>query len=176
VDQLGNVYATGPGGVWIFDPSGKHLGTIQPPEGPANVGWGDDGKSLYMTANTGLYRIQLAVPGMWPLYAQGPRGIELHLDMIVDPAQEQAMLRSFETEFRQAASQQPGFLDVKVLKLRSTLMGKAPARVNYRFVIGFRSEEDRQKWIAADIHQRVWPLIENTLVTKDYTVMIFDTY
>jgi hypothetical protein len=55
-------------------------------------------------------------------------------------------------------------------------MGKAPARVNYRFVIGFRSEGDRQKWIAADIHQRVWPLIENTLVTKDYTVMIFDTY
>jgi gluconolactonase len=176
VDQLGNVYATGPGGVWIFDPSGKHLGTIQPPEGPANVGWGGDGKSLYMTATTGLYRIQLAVPGMRPLYAQGPRGIELHVDMIVDPAQEQAMLRSFETEFRQAASQQPGFIDVKILKLRSTLMGKAPARVNYRFVISFRSEEDRQKWIAADIHQRVWPVLENTLVTKDYTVTLYDTY
>jgi gluconolactonase len=67
VDQFGNVYATGPGGVWIFDASGKHLGTIQPPEGPANVGWGDDGKSLYITANTGLYRIRLAVPGMRPL-------------------------------------------------------------------------------------------------------------
>ena len=63
VDAQGNVYATGPGGVWVFAPDGKHLGTIKPPETPANCGWGDDGKSLYMTARTGLYRIKLAVPG-----------------------------------------------------------------------------------------------------------------
>ena len=43
VDAQGNVYATGPGGVWVFAPSGKHLGTIKPPEAPANCGWGDDG-------------------------------------------------------------------------------------------------------------------------------------
>jgi gluconolactonase len=63
VDTLGNVYATGPGGVWVFSPDGKHLGTIKPPETPANCGWGDDGKTLYMTARTGLYRIKLAVAG-----------------------------------------------------------------------------------------------------------------
>lgn len=68
VDSKGNVYATGPGGVWIFSPDGKHLGTIKPPETPANCGWGDDGKSLYITATTGLYRIKLAVAGQKQLY------------------------------------------------------------------------------------------------------------
>ncbi len=63
VDSQGNVYGSGPGGVWVFSPDGKHLGTIKPPETPANCAWGDDGKSLYMTARTGLYRIKLAVAG-----------------------------------------------------------------------------------------------------------------
>jgi gluconolactonase len=68
VDSAGNVYATGPGGVWVFSPDGKHLGTIKPAEVPANCGWGDDGKSLYMTARTGLYRIKLAAAGQKQLY------------------------------------------------------------------------------------------------------------
>ncbi len=67
VDTAGNVWATGPGGVWIFDPSGKHLGTIAPPEIPANVHWGGaDGKTLYMTARNGLYRIQTSTTGIRP--------------------------------------------------------------------------------------------------------------
>jgi len=67
VDSKGNLYATGPGGVWVFSPEGKHLGTIQPPEVPANCAWGDkDGRTLYMTARKGLYRIRLAVPGIRP--------------------------------------------------------------------------------------------------------------
>ncbi len=68
VDAKGNVYATGPGGIWVFSPAGKHLGTIKPPETPANCNWGDDGKSLYITARTGLYRIRLLVPGERALY------------------------------------------------------------------------------------------------------------
>src|SRR3954453_2285219 len=68
VDELGNLYCSGPGGVWVFSAEGKHLGTIKPPEPPANWGWGDDGKSLYMTARTGLYRIKLAVAGKKALY------------------------------------------------------------------------------------------------------------
>jgi gluconolactonase len=59
VDSKGNVWATGPGGVWIFNPEGKHLGTIQPIEVPANVGWAEDGTVLYMTARTSVYRIKL---------------------------------------------------------------------------------------------------------------------
>jgi len=67
VDQKGNLYCTGPGGVWIFSPEGKHLGTIKPVEVPANCAWGDeDGKTLYMTARTGLYRIRLKVAGLRP--------------------------------------------------------------------------------------------------------------
>jgi len=63
VDAQGNVYATGPGGVWVFTSEGKHLGTIKPPQTPANCAWGDDGATLYITANTGLYRVKLAVSG-----------------------------------------------------------------------------------------------------------------
>ena len=67
VDTKGNLYCTGPGGIWIFSPQGKHLGTIKPPEVPANCHWGDgDAKTLYMTARTGLYRIRLNIPGIRP--------------------------------------------------------------------------------------------------------------
>jgi hypothetical protein len=100
--------------------------------------------------------------------------IQLHVDLSVDLAKEAEMLKNFETIFRPAASKQPGYIDVKMLKLRSTLMGKAPAGVNYRFALTFQSEELRQKWIASDVHQKVRPTIENTLSTKDYTVMLFD--
>jgi gluconolactonase len=68
VDSQGNVYGSGPGGVWVFAPDGRHLGTIKPPETPANCNWGDDGKTLYITARTGVYRIRLAVAGEKPLY------------------------------------------------------------------------------------------------------------
>lgn len=67
VDQKGNIYGVGPGGIWILSPEGKHLGTIKVPEQPANLAWGDvDGKTLYITAVTGLYRIHLSVPGIRP--------------------------------------------------------------------------------------------------------------
>ena len=66
VDTAGNLFATGPGGVWVFAPDGTHLGTIMPDEVPANVGWGDDGRTLYMTARSGLYRIRLTTEGVIP--------------------------------------------------------------------------------------------------------------
>ena len=68
VDSKGNIWASGPGGIWVFSPAGKHLGTIQMREIPANCNWGDDWKSLYITARTGLYRIKLAVAGEKQLY------------------------------------------------------------------------------------------------------------
>ena len=68
VDSKGNIWASGPGGIWVFSPAGKHLGTIKMPEIPANCNWGDDWKSLYITARTGLYRIKLAVAGEKQLY------------------------------------------------------------------------------------------------------------
>jgi gluconolactonase len=68
VDSEGNLYCTGPGGIWIFSAAGKHLGTIKPPETPANCNWGPDRTTLYITARTGLYRIKLGIPGQTPLY------------------------------------------------------------------------------------------------------------
>jgi gluconolactonase len=67
VDQKGNIYGAGPGGIWVMSPEGKHLGTIKPLENPANLAWGDaDAKTLYFTAVTGLYRLRVNVPGIRP--------------------------------------------------------------------------------------------------------------
>jgi len=67
VDSAGNVYATGPGGVLVISPRGKRLGAIEVPEIPANCAWGgDDGKTLYITARTGVYRIRLNISGVRP--------------------------------------------------------------------------------------------------------------
>jgi len=67
VDQKGNLYVSGPGGLWILSSEGKHLGTIKPPMHPHNFAWGDeDGKTLYLCARSGLYRIRLNIPGVRP--------------------------------------------------------------------------------------------------------------
>jgi gluconolactonase len=67
VDTAGNVWATGPDGILVISAQGKLLGAIQFPEVPANCAWGDpDGKTLYVTARTGLYRIKTKVAGIRP--------------------------------------------------------------------------------------------------------------
>ncbi|HEY1649859.1 MAG TPA: SMP-30/gluconolactonase/LRE family protein [Terracidiphilus sp.] len=68
LDSQGNIYGAGPGGLWIFSGAGKHLGTIKMPEIVSNCAWGDDGKTLYITARTSVYRIRLSVPGEKVLY------------------------------------------------------------------------------------------------------------
>lgn len=74
VDARGHVYVSGPGGLWIFDPAGRHLGTLRGPEHPHNLAWGDaDRRTLYLAAETGIYRLRLGVPGAgaWPKLAPG---------------------------------------------------------------------------------------------------------
>ena len=67
VDTQGNVYASGPGGVWILSAAGKHLGTIAGPQPIHNFAWGgEDAKTLYMTAHGTLYRMPLLVEGIRP--------------------------------------------------------------------------------------------------------------
>ena len=129
----------------------------------------------------GYLRTMLAAGALssptWAAAAAAPPiqlAIQLHVDLTVDPAKEKEMLKNFETIFRPAAAKFPGYLEVKMLKLRSTLVGKAPAGVNYRFSLAYQSEELRQKWVASDVHQKVWPTIENTLAHKNYTVLLFD--
>jgi len=65
VDVNGNLWETGPGGVWIISPTGKHLGTIALPELGANVEFGDgDRKTLYIAARTSIYKIRTSVAGI----------------------------------------------------------------------------------------------------------------
>ncbi|MCI0454558.1 MAG: SMP-30/gluconolactonase/LRE family protein [Candidatus Dadabacteria bacterium] len=67
VDQQGNLYLSGPGGLWVISAQRKHLGTIVAPKHIHNMAWGDeDGKTLYMCARSGLYRMRLNVPGVRP--------------------------------------------------------------------------------------------------------------
>ncbi|HEX4786022.1 MAG TPA: SMP-30/gluconolactonase/LRE family protein [Candidatus Sulfotelmatobacter sp.] len=67
VDKQGNLYVTGPKGIWVWNAQGKHIGTIVLPERPANLAWGDkDYRTLYITATTSVYRLQMKTQGFIP--------------------------------------------------------------------------------------------------------------
>jgi len=67
IDRAGNLYVTGPKGIWIWDSAGNHLGTIVLPEQPANLAWGDsDYRTLYITATTSVYRLRTKTQGFVP--------------------------------------------------------------------------------------------------------------
>ena len=67
VDREGNVYVCGPGGIWVLSAEGEHRGTLRLPETPHNLAWGDaDGRTLYITALTSVYRLRLEIPGIRP--------------------------------------------------------------------------------------------------------------
>jgi hypothetical protein len=101
--------------------------------------------------------------------------IQVHVDMAIDPAKEQEMLRYFQTVFRPAAMKFRGYVDVRMLKLVAVPFGAPPpAGINYRFAITYENEELRQKWVASDIHQEVWGAMEKTLSAPDYTVLQFE--
>jgi gluconolactonase len=65
-DARGNVWMTGPGGVLVISPDGKHLGTINTGEATANCGWGGDGSELYITADMYLCRVKTKTKGKLP--------------------------------------------------------------------------------------------------------------
>jgi gluconolactonase len=65
VDAKGNIYESGPGGIWVLSPQGKHLGTIRTPEFVANVAFGDaDNRTLYVAARSSVYKIRVITPGI----------------------------------------------------------------------------------------------------------------
>lgn len=67
VDKNGNLFVTGPKGIWAWDAEGKYLGTIVMPEQPANLNWGDkDYRTLYITATTSVYRLEMKTQGFVP--------------------------------------------------------------------------------------------------------------
>jgi gluconolactonase len=64
IDEQGNVYVTGPDGVWVIGTDGEHLGTIEVPESVGNINWGDDDwRSLFIPASTSVYRVRMKVAG-----------------------------------------------------------------------------------------------------------------
>lgn len=70
VDKDGNLFVTGPKGIWVWDAQGNHLGTIAMPEQPANLTWGDkDYRTLYITATTSVYRLETKTIGFVPYLA-----------------------------------------------------------------------------------------------------------
>src|SRR5215469_10233109 len=67
VDVNGNLFVTGPKGIWVWDSAGDHLGTIAMPEQPANLTWGDkEYRTLYITATTSVYRLEMKTQGFVP--------------------------------------------------------------------------------------------------------------
>ncbi len=67
VDEKGNLFVTGPKGIWLWDANGNHLGTIVMPEQPANLTWGDPQyDTLYITATTSVYRLRTKTKGFVP--------------------------------------------------------------------------------------------------------------
>jgi hypothetical protein len=118
-----------------------------------------------------------ALAGMKGVRAQtaAKNPIVLYCDLSVDPKREEEMLINFHTIFQPAAEKFEGYIDVKILKLRTVYTGSAPAGMNYRFQLTYASEELRQKWIQSAIHQKVWPTVENTLSSKNYTTLLCDS-
>jgi gluconolactonase len=73
VDKDGNLFVTGPKGIWVWDANGNHLGTIEMPEQPANLTWGDkDYSTLYITATTSVYRLRVRTRGYVPYLEHWP--------------------------------------------------------------------------------------------------------
>jgi heme-degrading monooxygenase HmoA len=119
-----------------------------------------------------------AAPAIALPQKRGRKPIVLYCDLAIDPAREAEMLDHFEKRFRPAAEsfRGRGFLDLKMLKIRTVIQGQpAPANgINYRFQLTYQSEEQRQVWVKSDLHQRVWPPIEDTVTNKDYLVLLTD--
>jgi hypothetical protein len=109
--------------------------------------------------------------GALPAAAGQP--IQLHVDLDVDPAKEKELLTNYRTKFRPAISAQPGFVEVKLMKLESAVAGQAPPNVSYRLLLSFQTEDQRKAWVATATHQKVWPTIQQTLRGPNVNAVLF---
>jgi hypothetical protein len=124
-------------------------------------------------ANPG--RITIAAPATPTAAGKGP--IVLYCDLAVDPAREQEMLHHFHHDFKPVAERFDGYIDLKMLKIRKVVQGgpPPPTAVNYRFQLTYESEEKRQIWIGSEVHRKNWPLVENTVIDKNYLTLLTDS-
>lgn len=102
-----------------------------------------------------------------------PEPIQLHVDLELAAGKEAELVKNFKTVFRPTISKQPGFVDVKLLKLRTVPVGDAP-KSKYRLLISFKTEEQRLTWVASPDHQKAWPTIEGLLTGKKFGAVLYD--
>lgn len=121
-----------------------------------------------------LKTLAAALPLAHTAAAAAPTPIQLHCDLLLDPAREKEMLANYRKVYLPTISKQPGFVSVQLLKLRSELQGKAPTGCTYRLNISFQTEEQRVKWVASADHQKVWPSVENTLLGQKFIALLYD--
>jgi len=134
-------------------------------------------KSLAVLATTALIprapRALAATAAKDPASSTG-HPIVLYCDLAIDPAREQEMLDAFHHHFKPVARKHPGYIDLKMLKLRQVIQGgPAPAKaINYRFQLTYASEALRQQWIKSPDHLKYWPMVEQTVSDKGYLVLL----
>lgn len=104
------------------------------------------------------------------------RPIQVHGDLAIDPAREDAAIQYFETVYRPTAARFEGYLDLRLLKLTTAVTGVAPSGVTHRFSITYASEALRQRWVASPEHQEVWTALDGFLTQHDVTFLLFDCY
>jgi len=107
------------------------------------------------------------------LPAAAGQPVQLHVDLEVDPSKEQELMGNYRTKFRPTIMKQPGFVEVKLMKLESAVAGQAPPNVTYRLLISFQTEEQRKNWVATAAHQKVWPTIQQTLRGSNVNAVLF---
>ena len=108
--------------------------------------------------------------------AAATRPIQLHCDLAVDPKREKEVEDFFVREFRPTAMKHEGYIDLRLVRLKTAVRGNVPNGCLFRFVLTYKSEELRQKWIASADHDRVWPPIENALTDKNFSILVYDVY
>ncbi|MBI1786635.1 MAG: hypothetical protein HYR60_03660 [Acidobacteria bacterium] len=100
--------------------------------------------------------------------------IQLHVDLDVEPTKQKDLLRTFHEVFQPVIRKQPGFVDVRLLKLRQAVVGPGPANASYRLLISFQTEEQRKTWVGTDDHQKVWPQMEKNLKGQKFGAVLYD--
>lgn len=114
----------------------------------------------------------LTAVGSLPLAAAPVPPTQLHVDLLVEPSHEAPLKETYEKIFRPAIRKQPGFVDVQLLKFRTSVAGNTPPAGAWRLLISFQKEEQRQAWVATAEHQRVWPQMEKH--AKMVNALVYD--
>ncbi len=122
------------------------------------------------TCLTGLAVAGAALPRQVP----ATKPIELHIDLEAAPGREKQLISAFRTVFEPAVRGQPGFVSVRLLKLREEIAGKNPTTAGYRLVLSFETEQQRLAWVATEAHHRAWPEIAKTLAGMKAIAMLYE--